>query len=132
MLIALSAPAIRLCVRATDEAGLLDQICRTIVDAAGYRFCWVGRAEQDDAKKVRPIAEAGVDEGYLATGEHHMGDTERGRGPTGTCIRTGVTQVSKNFATDPALGPWRSEALKRGFQSSIAIPLVVDSKPWGS
>ncbi len=119
-------------VRATNETGLLDQICRIVVSAAGYLFCWAGRAEQDDTKTVRPIAQAGFCDGYLETAHITWADTERGRGPTGTCIRTGVTQVAKHIATEPSFEPWRAEALKRGFQSSIAIPLFVDSKPYGA
>ncbi len=119
-------------VRATDEMGLLDQICRIVVSAAGYRFCWAGRGEHDEAKTVLPVARAGPDDGYLDTANITWADTERGHGPTGTCIRTGSTQVTKNIAIDPCFGPWRAEALKRGFPSSIAIPLVVDSKPYGA
>ena len=52
-------------VRATDESALLRQICQIIVEEAGYRLCWVGYAEQDAARTVRPIAQAGFDEGYL-------------------------------------------------------------------
>ena len=59
-------------------------------------------------------------------------DTDRGRGPTGTCIRTGQTQIVKNTATDPTFVPWRAEALKRGYASIIAIPLVVDAEPFGA
>jgi sigma-B regulation protein RsbU (phosphoserine phosphatase) len=81
---------------------------------------------------VRPIAKAGFSDGYLETAHITWADTERGRGPTGTCIRTGATRVAKNFASDPSLSPWREEALKRGFQSSIGIPLVVDSKLYGA
>ena len=119
-------------IRATDESAWLEQVCRIVVEEAGYRFCWVGHAEQDDAKAVRPVAKAGFDEGYLETVNITWADTERGRGPTGTCVRMGKTQVVKTIAADPRLAPWRSEALKRGYASSIAIPVVVDSKPFGA
>ncbi len=119
-------------IRATDESTLLEQICRLIIEQAGYRFCWVGFAEQDGAKAVRPLAHAGFEEGYLKTANITWADTERGRGPTGTCIRTGKMQLVKDFATDPRLGPWRSEALKRGYASALAIPLMVDSKTFGA
>jgi PAS domain S-box-containing protein len=119
-------------IRATDEATLLEQICRIIVDEAGYSFCWVGRAEQDDAKTVSPIAHAGIDEGYLKTANITWADAERGRGPTGTSIRTGQTQVVKDIAADPRLVPWRAEALKRGYASIIAIPLLVAPEPFGA
>ena len=119
-------------IRTADEAAWLEQVCQLIVDEAGYRFCWVGQAEQDDAKTVRPVAQAGFDGGYLKTANITWADTARGRGPTGTCVRTGTTQVVKDIATDPRLAPWRSEALRHGYASSIAIPLVVDSKPFGA
>ena len=118
-------------IRATEESAWLDQVCRIIVDEAGYRFCWVGRAEHDEAKTVTAVAQAGVDEGYLKAANVTWADTDRGRGPAGTCIRTGQTQIVKNAATDPRFAPWRAEALKRGYASIIAIPLVVDAEPFG-
>ena len=119
-------------VRATDESALLRQICRIIVEEAGYRLCWVGYAEQDAAQTVRPIAQAGFDEGYLKSANITWADSERGRGPTGTCIRTGQIQIAKNIATDPRLAPWRADALQRGYASSIAIPLMAEGKPFGA
>jgi sigma-B regulation protein RsbU (phosphoserine phosphatase) len=119
-------------IRATDESSLLNQICGLIVEQAGYRFCWVGRAEQDEQHTVTPIAKAGHEDGYLKLANVSWADVERGRGPTGTCIRTGKIQIVKNFATDRRLAPWRAEALKRGYLSAIAIPLVVESKIFGA
>lgn len=119
-------------IRATDESAWLEQVCRIIVDEAGYCFCWVGHAEHDGAKAVRPVAQAGFDEGYLKTVNITWADSERGWGPTGTCVRAGKTQLLKNVATDPGFAPWRAEALKRGYASIIAFPVVVDSKPFGA
>ena len=119
-------------VRASDERALIAQICRLIVEEAGHRLCWLGRAEHDDAKTVRPIASAGFDEGYLEGLHVTWADSERGRGPTGTCIRTGKVVVARNIATDPLLAPWRADALRRGYASSIAIPVVLDGPPPGA
>lgn len=119
-------------IRATDEAGLLQQICQIVVEKAGYRLCWVGYAEQDEAKTVRPVAQAGFEEGYLKAVNVTWADTERGRGPTGTCIRTGRLSLIRNMATDPRFAPWREEARKRGYASSLAIPLLADSGVLGA
>ena len=119
-------------IRATEESALLQKICDLIVEEAGYRLCWVGSAENDEAKSVRAIAQAGFEGGYLGTLNMTWADTERGRGPTGTCIRTRQTVVTKNIATDPQMIPWRAEALKRGYASSISIPLIVDSEAFGA
>jgi PAS domain S-box-containing protein len=119
-------------IRATDESTLLQQICDLIVEEAGYRLCWVGRAGNDAAKTVTPIAQAGFEAGYLATLDITWADTERGRGPTGSCIRTRQTEVTKHIATDPRMIPWRAEALKRGYGSSVSIPLIVDGAAFGA
>jgi PAS domain S-box-containing protein len=111
-------------IRATEETGLLEQICDLIVEEAGHRLCWVGRAENDEAKSVRVVAQAGFEGGYLATLNATWADTERGRGPAGACIRTGETVLTNHIATDPRAIPWRAEALKRGYASCIAIPLI--------
>jgi PAS domain S-box-containing protein len=119
-------------IRATEESAWLDQVCRIIVEEAGYRFCWVGRAEHDEARAVTAVAEAGVDDGYLKNVNVTWAATDRGQGPTGTCIRTGQTQIVKDTATDPMFAPWRAEALKRGYASILAIPLVVAGESFGA
>ena len=110
-------------LRATDEQSLLEEICRIVCEEAGYRMAWVGYAEHDEAKSVRPVAWTGVEEGYLANLGITWADTERGRSPTGTAIRTGKTCCIQDFATDPRLAPWRESALQHGFRSGIALPL---------
>ncbi len=60
-------------MRAVDEQTLLDDICRIACDEAGYRMVWVGFAEDDDAKTVRPVASAGFDDGYLEQARDHLG-----------------------------------------------------------
>src|SRR5215469_8920174 len=110
-------------LRATDELSLLKQICRIVCDEAGYRMAWVGYAEHDDAKRVRPVAWTGAGEAYLASAGLTWADTERGRGPTGTAIRSGNTCCVQDFATDPRLEPWRESALQHGYRSGIALPL---------
>ena len=110
-------------VRATTEPELLQEMCRVLVDAGGFRMAWIGLAEHDEAKTVRTAAIAGADEGYVARAKVSWADDEHGRGPTGTAIRTGAPQINRDFATDPRMGPWRAEALKRGYRSSVALPL---------
>ena len=110
-------------VHAQDEKTLLDEICQAIVNVGGYQLAWVGFAEQDRARSVRPAAQAGFEQGYLETLKITWSDTRRGHGPTGTAIRTGEPIIARSIHTDPNFAPWRSEALKRGYASSIALPI---------
>jgi PAS domain S-box-containing protein len=110
-------------LHAEDEQTLLSEICRIICDEAGYRFAWVGYAEQDAAKTVRPVAWAGAEDGYLTDVNITWADTERGQGPTGTSIRTGKSVCLQDFRTDSNTLPWRENAVQRGYLSNIALPL---------
>jgi len=119
-------------IHAATEPELLRDICRVIVDVGGYRLAWVGFAEHDPGKTVRPVALAGVDAGYLDSITVTWADTVQGRGPTGTAIRTGNPGIVRNMLTDPRYAPWRAEATERGYASAIALPLIADAQPFGA
>ncbi|HEY6895621.1 MAG TPA: EAL domain-containing protein [Rhodocyclaceae bacterium] len=119
-------------VRAADEAELLQDMCRTIVEIGKYCFAWVGYAEQDAAKTVRPVARFGVEDGFLDQAGITWADEERGWGPTGAAIRSGTVQANQDFATNPLMKPWRAEALKRGYAGSIALPLLQGGRAFGA
>jgi PAS domain S-box-containing protein len=119
-------------VRAREEQALMRDICRIIVEVGGYRMAWVGYAEDNDEKTVCPVAFQGFEEGYLKNARISWADNERGSGPTGTCVRTGEICFGRNFLEDRELAPWREDALKRGFRSSIALPLKSEAKAFGA
>ncbi len=119
-------------MRAQNEFAYLAEICKIVVEDCGYSMVWIGYAEGDEAKTVRPVAHAGFEEGYLESLRLTWADTERGRGPTGTAIRTGKVGRCRNMLTDPEFEPWRSEAIKRGYASSIVFPLLDGSHAFGA
>lgn len=119
-------------MRAVEETDYLDEVCRIITQDCGHAMVWIGMAEDDEEKSVRPAAYAGFEEGYLETLKLNWVDTERGRGPTGTAIRTGQPSVCRNMLTDPQFEPWREEAIRRGYMSSLVLPLMTEGKAFGA
>ena len=115
-------------LRATSETDLYQQICEILVHQASYRMVNVAAPNDDADRTVRYLAIAGADDGYLARAAITWGDGPRSHGPTGTALRTGVLQVNQDFANNPAVAPWRSEALKHGYRSSITLPLAAEGK----
>jgi PAS domain S-box-containing protein len=113
----------KILLRATDEVTLLREVCRVVVDEAGYRMAWVGLAEADAGRTIRPVAWAGVEDGYLTAAQLTWADVPRGHGPAGTAVRTGATACVQDFAVDSSAAPWRAEAVARGYRSSAALPL---------
>lgn len=96
-------------VRAADEPDLLNSICRIIVNVGGYRMAWIGYAESDEAKSVRPVAQCGLGKNYLKAANITWADTARG--PVGTAIRIGRPSIFRNV---------------------IAVPLTTDSNTLGA
>ncbi|HTZ38968.1 MAG TPA: PAS domain-containing protein, partial [Syntrophales bacterium] len=119
-------------IRAEEEAAYLDEVCRIIVADCGYAMVWIGYAENDEAKTIRPVSHAGFEDGYLETLHLTWADTERGRGPTGTAIRTGKPSKCTDMLSDPRFTPWREEALRRGYASSMVLPLLSDGNAFGA
>ena len=119
-------------IYSTDEIELLQKICSTIVTTGGYRMAWVGYAEHDNNKTVRPVAQAGFDEGYIRRAGITWADVPSGQGPSGTAIRTCQVSTIRNLQKDPKFLPWRSEAIKKGYASVQALPLQHDDKVYGA
>jgi PAS domain S-box-containing protein len=119
-------------VRTMEEPMLLQKICRIIIDWGGYRMAWVGFTEQDAVQTVRPVAYAGFEDGYMSAVNISWADNERGQGPTGMAIRSGQPYVTRDIQTDPNYTPWREEASRRGYASSIALPLRDEDRVFGA
>ncbi|MFA6062143.1 MAG: response regulator [Gallionella sp.] len=119
-------------IHAEDEVAYMTEVCRIIVDQCGHIMAWVGLAEDDEAKSVRPVAHAGFEAGYLDMLQLSWSDSERGRGPTGTAIRTGKAKICNHMLTDPVFLPWREQALQRGYAASIGLPLLIDGRAFGA
>ena len=119
-------------IRAADEDELFHAMCRVIVEFGGYPMAWIGLAEQDEERSVRPVAVAGDERGYLALARISWADVPRGRGPTGSAIRTGLPQYNNDFTANPFMSPWREAALERRYFSNIALPLKDKSGAFGA
>ena len=119
-------------LRATGEQDLYADVCRAIVETGGYRMCWVGIAEVDARRTVRPVAYAGHEDGYLHRIDLVWADAPGGQRPTGTAIREGRCVVGQDFATTPSLIPWQEEALRRGYRASSALPLSCEGERIGA
>jgi PAS domain S-box-containing protein len=119
-------------IHANDEINLLREICQVLVQKIGYRLVWIGFAEADAQKTVRPVAQAGAEANYLANVTISWGDNQWGQGPTGRAIRSGKPCFAQNIITDPQYAPWRSQALQRGYNSSMAMPLKLDNQVMGA
>ncbi len=109
-------------LRANTEEELFQTTCGLLAELDFIELVWAGFAETEHFH-VKPVAWSGREEGYLSSVKITWDDSEYGRGPTGTAVRTGWISTVMDIETDPSFGPWREEALKRGYLSAIALPI---------
>ena len=115
-----------------NEFSFLNIVCRIIIEVCGYKMVWVGYAENDEHKSVKPVAYYGFEQGYIDQLNITWNDDKHGKGPTGTAIRTGKPSVCRNMLTDPKFEPWREAAIERGYSSSLVLPLISEKKAFGA
>ena len=108
-------------LRSTSESELFQRMCGVIVDVAGYRMAFVALADNDADGSVSIAATAGHEAGFFAS--HRLSWREGDTSLTGTAIRTGEIQVNQDYEKNPNVAGWRDEAVKRGYLSSIALPI---------
>jgi PAS domain S-box-containing protein/putative nucleotidyltransferase with HDIG domain len=118
-------------VHAGTEIELFQSCCEAIAGAEGYPLVWVGLARDDAAHSIEIVAGAGDASKFLEGFAASWKDEPAGRGPAGTAIRTGVTQVTNDLAESAAFAPWIESARANGLASSINLPIRTDGAALG-
>lgn len=120
-----------LIVRATSEEKLLQDFCDQIVERTNHRLIWVGFVDPA-TQEVKVAAKAGPATAYLDGIEITAADRPHGRGPTGSCLRTGLPVLCSDLEHDANFELWRERAAKNELRSSIALPLHHEGHCFGA
>lgn len=113
------------------RVALEDDIYKAICDVAAkdfdVRMVWIGALESG-SYNVRPISKSGAEDGYLSSIKVTWDESPSGAGPMGRAIRSRTPQVISDTETDPSFSLWKDEAMKRGYRSAMAVPLIFSDK----
>ena len=112
-----------------DEASLLDQMCRAIVEAGGFRLAWIGYAQADGP--IRLMARCSTEPGLLDSLQVAHDGADAGQGPVGRALRQGRLQVWTERGTGDENAAWARDALALGCRSSITLPVLLDGQALG-
>ncbi|MBE0650246.1 MAG: GAF domain-containing protein [Bacteroidales bacterium] len=122
----------QLIVRTSDREILFQHSCNIAVNYGKFQMAWIGLIDST-TDAIKPYCWAGNEDGYLENINIKISDKEpEGRGPTGTAFREGKYFVCNDIEHDPIMEPWRNEALKRGYGSSIGIPIKQENEVIGT
>lgn len=107
----------------TNEPSLFKSICDVAVSVGNFRMAWIGMVNEE-LHTVDPVSFSGEERGYLVQIKKITTENIReGKGPTGTALREGITVVCNDIETDLNMIPWKTEAMERGYKSSISLPV---------
>jgi HD-GYP domain-containing protein (c-di-GMP phosphodiesterase class II) len=118
-------------VRAPKKAELLEKVCRTIVDAGGYRMCWIGLIDKE-TNRVVPIGAHGVVEGYFDNMNIVAPKSAKGHGPKARALMAKKAFISNDVEHDPEMAPWLELSMQHGYRSEASFPLVISGVLIGS
>lgn len=110
-----------------DEAALFHQVCAILAKVEFVNSVWIGMTGEGSFD-IKPVAQIGFEEEFLATVKVAWNGSEYGSGPSGTAIKTKQPVVINDIASDPNFAPWRAEAMQRGTAASISLPLIFEGK----
>jgi len=121
----------QLIVREKNQQRLLQGACDIINQTRKYKLVWIGML-QEGSKDVLPTAQAGLEDNYLKSVKITWDNSETGKGPTGTAIKTRMPFVMQKITDESRHDPWREQALKQGYASSASVPLVYRNRVFGA
>lgn len=122
----------QLLLNAETLPALLAAVCRTLVEVGGYRFAWIGIADQDESSGPRAVSQHGDGSAFFEAMKSPPEGNGSWREPAATAIGTGEPAVIEHLAASQGdLGDWVEQARQRSMRATVALPLMVDGPPFG-
>lgn len=113
---------------AETEEEILSRACKLAVEKGDFHFAWIGKLDYRSAS-IAPVVHFGYEAGYLSAIETiKLKQGPASQGPSARAFRERQLVFSNDIGQDPAMVLWRDEALLRGYQSSIGIPILIESE----
>ncbi|MBI3042509.1 MAG: EAL domain-containing protein [Betaproteobacteria bacterium] len=120
-------------VRIRDRQKLFEEACRIAVEHGNFGMAWISELDPVTLD-VTPVAYGGTETGEFVTSKTTArADLPLGQGIVGRAIRAKDLVFVNDLAADPDVGSAkRREAIRRGYRSVIALPLLVEGAAFGT
>lgn len=104
-------------VKSSNKDELLKEVCRIAVEYGTFQMAWIGFIDEK-TNFINSAMYSGVEEGYFSK--------------TKRISVEDVHYVCDDIEKDLRMALWREEALKRGYRSSISLPIKHSGKVIGT
>jgi two-component system sensor histidine kinase/response regulator len=111
------------------EQDMLEQMCRAIVEAGGFRVAWVGYAQGE--RRVQLMASSASEPGLLIGLRPTWDLSKTASGPVGQALRQDHAVVWNDAEDDGDDAEWRDEARARGCAATLTLPIRLDGAVLG-
>lgn len=108
-------------VRIRERDQLFRSICEVAVEFGHFRMAWIGLSDKR-LNRIIPSVWAGEEDGYLNQVKIAIDHESIAKGPSGLAVNLGKMVICNDISADTNMRPWKDEALKRGYRSSVAVP----------
>lgn len=115
---------------AHTKTDLLQKICDVFIEVGQFRMAWIGIAQKD--KTIKPLTFSGIIDDYLESRKLRFDKVEEFGYPAAKAICTGEPYFVQDIIKAPKAITWQTEALKRGYSSVMALPLISNGEIFGS
>ncbi len=119
----------RFATTSSVEVELFQRLCDEIVAIGDYSLAWIGEPSESEDGVVHICYSAGKTAYLYDDIVSSLAWKETGVGPTGTALRTGLTQVANDLKHQSNYGEWCSRASRFGLSSSVAIAMQPGGRP---
>ncbi len=125
---------IRSIVRTLPQASTREEVeqsvCNHFAAAGPYKLAWVGRPDAA-TDEVKPFAAAGEAVEYPREVTVSTTGPPEKQEPAARALAANETQVVDLLDSGPPFEPWQKEALKRGLQTVVTVPLAYEDRSYG-
>jgi PAS domain S-box-containing protein len=118
-------------VNAHDRDEVFQKICTIAVTYGKLQMAWFGLIDESGSF-LKPTVFAGRDYVYLRNAEFDLTHDDMIQHPVVQSVREGRCIMCRDISTDPRMEGYRKDALKKGFRSSVTVPVREKSKLVGA
>ena len=120
-------------LRLTDRQALLKEICRVVVEEAGYGAAIVIRVDGGDPPVFTPLAILGHEAAFQELHDAHWFGADADRSATSVAVRTGQPCLVNDVPDNPDVPEgWRDFNRRHGFGSVLSLPLRLEGQVYGA
>lgn len=113
----------RVIIRSYEEEALHAEVCRHLVNHGGYLMAWIGLAEEEPERIIRPVAHDGIEPNFLGALSITWANDLITLSPTSLAMKEQRPQVARNILQEPRFAVLREEAQLFGYTATCALPL---------